>query len=98
MVVAVHKSSSLLLNLLQFLMSSIDDGSHTDEEYSRVGLKAVLFTCILQSLRLRLKKPRVLDAFATVESIFLCQVRSLVRCTPRYFPLSTTSSICLWNL
>ena len=38
MVVAVHKSSSLLLNLLQFFMSSIDDGSHTEEEYSRVGL------------------------------------------------------------
>ena len=57
--------------------------SHAFEEISRVGLardvKAALFTCMVHLIRFRLKNPGVLDDFATVPPMGLCQVRSLVR-------------------
>ena len=67
-------------------------GSHTGDEYSRVGLTivvyAVAFTCLLQSPRLRQINPRVLLALLVVMSTFFCQVRSSLNVTPRYLLLS----------
>ena len=83
-------------------MSSADEGSHAAEAYSKVGrtreVYAALFTCLVHSLRLRLRKPSVFDAFAVVASIWVCHDKSLLIFTPRYFPLSTTSSVCPWSL
>ena len=62
-------------------MSSADEGSHAAEAYSRVGrtreVYAALFTCLVHSLRLGLRKPSVFDAFAVVESIWVCHDKSL---------------------
>ena len=47
-------------------MSSADEGSHAAEAYSRVvrtrEVYDALFTCLVHSLRLRLRKPSVFDA------------------------------------
>ena len=83
-------------------MSSTDEASHAAEAYSRVErtgeVYAALFTCLVHSLRLRRKKPSVFDAFAVVASIWVCHDMSLLIFTPRYFPLSTTSSVCPCSL
>ena len=76
-----------------------DFGSHTVEEYSRVGLTMVVydvaFTCLLHSPRLRRINPRVLLALLVVMSTCLCQVRSSLNVTPRYLLLSVVCRIWL---
>ena len=67
-------------------MSSTDEGSHAaDQAYSKVRrtreMYAALFTYLVHSLRLCLKKPSVFDAFAVVAMWRLYGYARIDRCS-----------------
>ena len=64
------------------------------EAYSNVGRTMALYvvaqTYLLQSLKLRIRKPSVREALAAVAWVCFSHLRSSLKVTPRYLELSVT--------